>query len=149
MEVSEVKLKKAEDLYKGWFDDTPFGPYDYSLIYKSFGAVVFKQDIGRWQGDTQILLKNQELDKFGYLMFGWGSCSGCDSLQRCDSYDEIDELIGLLWGQIRWFDDDKEALKFFEEHKWDCDWGYSPTFVEACKTFFSSRLALEAEEKVG
>lgn len=40
--------------------------------------------------------------EWGYLNFGWGSCSGCDALQACDSYEDLDSLRKQLVADIHW-----------------------------------------------
>lgn len=130
-------------LYPNWDFSFGQGPFGYNPICQLFGEIVRKDDIGEWQGDTQILYFDRETGKYGYLMFGWGSCSMCDRLQGCRSYDDIDNLIGHLRSSIRWFDDDSDALKFFESHEWKYDWGYSEDFVQFCRTFFRNRISLQ------
>ena len=136
---SKMKLKKAKELYPDYDFSAWFGPYDYSPIYKSFGTVVRKDDIGEYQGDTQVLLYDAETDKHGYLMFGWGSCSMCDRLQGCKNYKEVDDLIQYLYSTIRWFDDDEEGYRFFTTHTWHFDYAHSPEFVSFCTEFFKKR----------
>ena len=132
-------VKKASELYPD-YDVHWIGPYDYSPIYKSFGEVVRKDDIGDYQGDTQVLLFDKERNQYGYLMFGWGSCSMCDRLQGCQSYDDIDELIGELYASVRWFDDCDEAYTFFTTHEWKYDFDHSEEFVSFCTTFFKEKV---------
>lgn len=137
-----MNLSKAKDLYpRGWegSDEEPWP--GYTPILNSFGDIICRvdiPDIGGHHGDTQVLLRND--GKYGYLMFGWGSCSGCDSLLRCKTYEEVDELIESTYGQIRWFDDDKEALGFFMNHEWKHDHAFSRVFVNFGLAFFSSRV---------
>ena len=59
--------------------------------------------------------------KIGHLIFGWGSCSGCDALQACSGYDSLQELCNELESDIKWFDDAKETLVWFKLHDWQGD----------------------------
>ena len=43
-----------------------------------------------YQGDSVVLFGHGEYR--GILIFGWGSCSGCDALKGCFSYQDIEEL---------------------------------------------------------
>lgn len=109
----------AKQLYQdGNREDNPyFG--SYQPIVNHFGEVVLQVDTGDYQGDTHILYRKDNL--FGYLSFGWGSCSGCDALQACSSYEECGELIQHLEYSIKW--ETKEAmLRYFKEHDWDGDY---------------------------
>ena len=137
----------AASAYPGWDFSFGQGPFTYTPICEMFGTIIRKDDIGEYQGDTQILYLDKDTGKYGYLMFGWGSCSMCDMLQGCRSYDEIDELIESLRSSIRWFDDDADALKFFDTHEWDYDWGHSEEFVSFCRKFFGARLRAAGGKK--
>jgi hypothetical protein len=106
--------------------------YDYQPIIDAFGTVALQIDDEDYQGDSRILY---ECDgKIGYLQFGWGSCSGCDALQACNTIEEVQELIQQLESEIKWFDDKREALVFFKNHDWEGDYSYcypeQKTFVD-------------------
>ena len=90
-------MKKAEELYTD-----PFMQCDYTPIINNFGEVILREDEDDYQGDTHAVIKSD--NKFGYLSFGWGSCSGCDSLQACETYEEIQELMDSLYNDIKWFE---------------------------------------------
>ena len=140
-----MNLPKAKDLYpKGWDERVVPWP-GYTPILNSFGDTICRIDIpdsGGYHGDTQVLLFDRAADKYGYFLFGWGSCSGCDALLRCKSYEEVDELIESISQSIRWFDDEKEALRFFTEHDFTTDPSYSEAFVRFCREFFDWRMKL-------
>jgi len=95
-------------------------PGDYVPLLESFGYDILLQvDDKDYQGDSRVLFKDG--DRYGILVFGWGSCSGCDRLQGCDSYKEIDELrdsldSGIQWGSLA------ETLAYLKEHDWEGDW---------------------------
>lgn len=112
----------AKDLYPDYAADDWFCITDYNPIVKSFGDVAVQVDDRGYQGDSRILYDNA--GKIGYLQFGWGSCSGCDALQACETYEAVDGLIEELRGQIRWFDDAQTALDFFKTHDWGGDYSY-------------------------
>jgi hypothetical protein len=115
------KMKTAKEIYGNDLDGEPFyGPCEYSPILAEFGEIVVKVDDNDYQGDSRVLYRDG--DRWGYLQFGWGSCSGCDALQACDTFAEIDALMSELQGQIRWFDSAAEALDFFRSHDWEGDY---------------------------
>lgn len=93
---------------------------DYNPLIKSFEYDILLQiDEEDYQGDSFILLKNK--DQIGYLCFGWGSCSGCDSLQACESIEDIKNLQEELHNDIKWFDTPTKALNWFTSHDWEGD----------------------------
>lgn len=114
-------MKTAAELYpKKVGSDFP-GFYDYTPIVESFGTVVVREDQDDYQGDSWVLYHDAAADRFGYLCFGWGSCSGCDALQGCSSLAEVDELIASLHGQVQWKSRD-EMRRFLADHDWGGDW---------------------------
>lgn len=95
---------RAQRLYPGEFSHPVYKDgniFDYMPIINEFGiAVVYLEETG-YNGDTLVLLK--KYDKYGLLNIGWGSCTGCDALQACESYKDVDKLIDKLEREIKWF----------------------------------------------
>ena len=97
--------------------------YDYSPMIEDFGDVLFQVDDDDWQGDSYILYGSMNKNsRFGFLNFGWGSCSVCDALKGCSTWEEVQELYEELRSQIKWFDSAEEAYKWFIEHDWEGDY---------------------------
>ena len=103
-------------------------PYmSYDTIVEKFGTVVASTEDDGYQGSSYYVIKRlarrmyeeNESAQYGYLTFGWGSCSGCDALLGCSSYDELQELVDGLEASVRWFPT-KNALKAWAK---DFDWG--------------------------
>jgi hypothetical protein len=106
-----MSIEQAQALFPDcqkteWFD----APCDYSPIIDSFGKVLVRVDDDDYSGDTFALLSKG--NRIGLLTFGWGSCSGCDALQGCESYKELGELIDILESGIKWFDSLAEAQAY-------------------------------------
>lgn len=95
---------------------------DYQPIIDSIGNVLLEVHDSDYQGDSRILYEKN--GKYGYLIFGWGSCSGCDALQSCDSYDEIDELIDGLVESVKWFDSLEELKEYFRNKDWELEYSW-------------------------
>ena len=100
-------------------DDTSyFFKYDYTPMLKSFGyEIVVQVDQDSYQGDSLVLYKNEA--RYGFLTFGWGSCSGCDALQACSSYEEVDDLRNELYNSIVWFNSLQETLSHLRNKDWE------------------------------
>ncbi len=105
--------------HENYFD----APADYSPLLDNLGSIILQVDDKDYQGDSRVLYRDGS--KIGYLQFGWGSCSGCDALQGCDSYGDIDDLMNSLSNTIKWFDSPAEALSFFLTHDWEGDYSNS------------------------
>lgn len=101
-------VKEEEESDKEWYSF--WAPSDYSPIISSIGEVLVEVEAGSYQGDTFVLFKRD--DQYGLLTLGWGSCSGCDALQACDSFEEVDDLILQIHNQARWFDTAEEVIKY-------------------------------------
>lgn len=90
--------------------------YDYQPIINAIGTPLLQIEDDDYKGDTRVLCKND--DKYGILIIGWGSCSGCDALQACSTYDELQELIDVLEKDVKWFDTAEIALEYFNTTDW-------------------------------
>ena len=76
--------------------------YSYDGIVETFEVEVLLSEYDNdYQGEAFYLLRDS--DQYGYLVFGWGSCSGCDWLESC--YGDIagmTELRDSLWDNVQW-----------------------------------------------
>ena len=115
LELYPNQYKEGDDVYH-------VGPYDYQPIIDSYGEILIQVDDEDYEGDTRVLLYG-ELG-YGVLIFGWGSCSGCDSLQACKSYEEIDELIKDFYHDIKWFRSLETCQTWARNRDWDLQYSW-------------------------
>lgn len=98
-----------------------YGPSDYGPLLQSFEyGILVRIDEDGYRGDSILLYKDGS-ERYGILVFGWGSCSGCDALQACHSMKEIEELRQQLFNQIQWFSR-IEAVSYLLNHDWEGDY---------------------------
>lgn len=117
-------MKKASEIY-----DNSWGWWDYQPMLNEFGNILLQKDEQNYQGDSFLIYEKD--DKYGYLTFGWGSCSGCDALQACNSIGEVQELMDRLYLSIEWFDSLDALKEYFKETDWPLKYEYSiPEFKE-------------------
>lgn len=137
------RWKDIREVYPDAQDKYGFcAPANYDPLLESFGYEILLQvDDKDYQGDSRVLYRDGT--RYGLLIFGWGSCSGCDALQACGSYEEIEELRKELHDGIRWFDSAEEALKYFEEHDWEGDFYWND---DETKRFINEGIALLRKE---
>jgi len=103
-------------------DDVYYSFCGYDPLLMSMGFdIVLKVDDDDYSGDSRLIFKHG--DFYGLLIFGWGSCSGCDSLQGCSSYEEVEQLRKELFNSIKW-SSASELLEYFEKHDWEGDYSY-------------------------
>jgi hypothetical protein len=117
-------MKPIREVYPDAGEDGYFSVGDYNPLLESLGyKIILQVDDNDYQGDSRLLLKDG--DRYGWLQFGWGSCSGCDALQSCNNYEEVDKLRTGLANGIKWFDSKAEALEFFRAHDWEGDYSWN------------------------
>lgn len=115
-------MKAIREVYPDQGEEPFYGPGNYDPLLQSMGyEIVLQVDDSDYQGDTRVLFKDG--DKYGLLIFGWGSCSGCDSLQACSTYRELEELRQELWQQIRW-DTAGLLLSYVTNKDWETEWSW-------------------------
>ena len=106
----------------------------YHGIYDQFGAVFYEESVGSYQGDSVVLLLKDGW--YGYLFFGWGSCSGCDSYEAAEGDPkEVLELAKDMHRVIKWF----KTLEEVQQHVLDrlgvgsIEASYNDEWEKVCK----------------
>ena len=99
-------MRTAKELYPSYWEeevknDYFYGPSNYQPIIDEFGNILYEKD-----------------GKYGYLIFGWGSCSGCDGLQACENIKDIQSLMDGIESDIKWFDSLGELKQYFKDKDW-------------------------------
>lgn len=123
------------------YNDSYYG--DYNVLLDSFEhEIVIQVDDIDYQGDSRVLFKDG--DKFGILIFGWGSCSGCDALQACETDEEVVSLQRSLYNSIIWRSKE-QTLDYFLNHDWKGDFGYgqkeNQEFVEKAISYLKDGIS--------
>lgn len=92
--------------------------YGYESLIDSMGyEIVLQVDDNDYQGDSRTLLRDGE--RWGFLSFGWGSCSGCDALQAVEGdLDEMTKLRDSLAADVHWEPDRSEMHRYLAEKDW-------------------------------
>ena len=105
--------------YKEHIEDDYLCIGNYEPMVKELGNILIQVDDSDYQGDSRYIITKD--NKFGFLVIGWGSCSGCDALQSCSTFDEIQELFEHIQKDVKWFDSKEELKKYFTEKDWELD----------------------------
>ena len=134
-------VRPIRDVYPGDDDGSFNRESDYDSLLASLGFVILiKVDDNGYSGDSRVLF--QHGDFYGVCIFGWGSCSGCDALQGCSSWDEIEELRKQVFDSIRW-GSARETLQYMREHDWEGDYSNGTetnVFREEVENLLSRRI---------
>ena len=88
------------------FDGTDFEQDEigYGDVVDSFGFhVILTERFGTWEGDIVTVLKDDD-NRYGFLVIGFGSCSGCDTIQGIRTVPTLKSFAMGLYRDIRWFD---------------------------------------------
>jgi hypothetical protein len=114
------------------FSSGGYGAYDYQPLLESWGYKILLQlSDDDYSGDSYLLFKGEfefggHSNQYGLLVFGWGSCTGCDALRRCETLEEVEALRTKLADEIRW-DSPENLHKYMKTHDWEGDWTYHRT----------------------
>jgi hypothetical protein len=109
----------------------------YQPLLDSFEyEILYQVDDEDYQGDSRIIFKDG--DRYGVLIFGWGSCSGCDAMEACDSIEDVEKLRTELHDTIRW-GALEETIQYFKAHDWNGDFSYH---AKETKIFIEKGLKL-------
>lgn len=106
-------MSKARELYGKELDASWFCVSSYQPMIDSFGEVLVQVDDNDYQGDTRVVYYKD--GQYGFLNFGWGSCSGCDALQACENEEEVNKLIDSLEQDVKWFDSLQELKDYITD----------------------------------
>jgi hypothetical protein len=125
-------MKKAKEIYAEDLmrieegDSLECRIYDYQPMLEEFGEIILQENDDSYQGDSFLIYKDGE--RYGYLNFGWGSCSGCDALQACGTIEEVQELMDELCNRIIWCENIDAFEQWFKSRDWQgnyCWWSGS------------------------
>lgn len=112
--------------------------YNYDRLLSSMGyEIVLQVDDKDYQGDSRVLYRDG--DRYGLLVFGWGSCSGCDALYACSNLEEVDTLRTDLHDQIIWKDNRDEMREFIANRDWEAQYSWH---AEETRDFVAKALEL-------
>lgn len=114
-----------------WDSSPPFAYYagEYDDLVAEAGDVLVSATIGDYQGDFLYVFKSHM--GYGFLVVGYGSCSGCDMLQACETLDEVEQLRVDLFDSIKWFDTVNELTDYVLNKERELNWyGYEEGWEE-------------------
>lgn len=114
-------MSRAQKWFPKEYNPDNYEHVSYSDIVSKFGDIVASESFGDWQGEHIFILRKKKRKnskpKIGYLVQSYGSCSGCDVLEACSSYKDLDGLINSMEQGIEWYKTKKELLARLDELK--------------------------------
>lgn len=103
-------MKTIVDLY----------PSHEDLVASFDVEVLLTEYLGSYEGDFFAVLRDG--GKFGLLIFGYGSCSGCDALEASSgSLTALTDLRDDMWSSITWRSRSEMAL-YLAEKDFKLEW---------------------------
>ncbi len=134
-------MKEIKEIYPDY--DSGDTISNYQPLLDSFDyEILIQVDDEDYQGDSRLLLYDE--GRYGLLIFGWGSCSGCDALQACDSFEEVDELRHFILNDIQWESDSKKMKSWIENKDWELEYSWydkeTEEFVDLCLLYLNEAV---------
>lgn len=133
--MSTPKPEWAKSDYPGYLE----------LVESSGYEVLEFETTGSYQGDHEVLLADGE--RRGFLMIGYGSCSGCDALEAAYGYTDspdwnrIVELAAGIRDDIHWADSAADLAAYLRADIEDpLKWYLHDDEIKAVLTAFISKL---------
>lgn len=122
---------------------------NYEALIESFEMEsLIHIDDADWQGDSFVLLRNR--NQYGILIFGFGSCSGCDAFESIvDRYanqksnveiiKDLNDFRDEMYSSIAWRSRD-EMIEYVSTKDFGLEWyGFNDggrKFVKELKNYF-------------
>jgi len=128
--------KDTEKLHEYMLSDVT---YERLVPIATDGTVLTKADIGNgYQGDHLFLVKKG--DEYARIVTGYGTCSGCDALYGCESWNELVKLVLEIRDGAIWHD---KAGMIEDLHKHDAEgsW-YGAKQIASWNAFKRKALAI-------
>lgn len=114
-----------------------FARPSYAELFTALGEVLLVVDDGGYQGDIRVMLRGVD-NCYGYLIQGFGSCSGCDALEACENFDDVAELYRGMMRGVAWFDSLAALQEYFRTKDWEVDYAWH---ADETKEFVAKVLA--------
>jgi hypothetical protein len=89
----------------------------FSLL---FDKVLINEQCGSYSGDYVVF--GIRCGRFGMVVAGYGSCSGCDALLAGTDSDDLIELFKSLYNESRMFGTWAGLREWIKKHDWEGDW---------------------------
>lgn len=93
--VKDHFTKDEED----WYSFRPYTPSYKDLFVIAGNDILLDETLGSYQGDYLFYLVNKFTGKHGFVVVGYGSCSGCDALEACDTIKDLQSLQDDVLGE--------------------------------------------------
>ncbi len=136
-----INSEKWEELKSELLSEKYFEIYNYDRLMDCIdGDIIDHAYENNYQGDAWFMFKNN--DMYGYLVFGWGSCSGCDALQGCSCIEDVEKLLVSLDMSIIW-KTKEEMLEYFKTKDWSLEFYYEN--IDSNFNKFKDRIILALE----
>lgn len=115
---------------------------DYHGLLTASGLEVVEWEVtGSYQGDYVVLVRDNA--RYGFVVIGYGSCTGCDALEGCGGIDDVLTLCEQILQSIKWADSAEELRDhLIERADTGNDWYSHDSEVREATEKIKRRLAL-------
>jgi hypothetical protein len=114
------------------FAEDRWASYDYDELVSTFATIAESKMFGSYQGDILYFLTNDK-GEIGWLVVGYGSCTGCDALEAATSsyagggYEEVCALRDELERDVQWFSSIDALREWVDQRVSGNDWYWTET----------------------
>lgn len=130
-----------EDRYIGepysWELGHRLGGYE-AIIGLCVDEVVTSERFGDYQGDAYVLVRMG--DAYGFLTYGYGSCSGCDWYEGTSSVDGFVEMTIALRDQTHWEPSADALYDWLQERDWPGQYSWHEAWEAQARAAILSTL---------
>jgi hypothetical protein len=80
--------------------------------------------LGDYQGDWVAIVNDEDSwkDNAGFLVYGYGSCSGCDEWQAAETALERVDIVRSMVERVKWFDSLTDLKEFINGDHPELEW---------------------------
>lgn len=112
--------------------------YEHSAVIAALGYAVLSESVGDdgYQGDIVVILRDG--DRYGFVVDGYGSCSGCDALYACEDEASVLEYMRQADASIEWASSLPELHTTVEQraHEGNRYWVHEKSLMRAIAEVF-------------
>ncbi len=83
--------------------------FEYDYVDDNLGTELVHVRDNDYQGETRILLRDG--NRYAIRIYSWGSCSGCDFMQACETYEEFLDYANNAYDSLEWIGKDDMMVR--------------------------------------
>lgn len=100
--------------------------YWWNKLLTTFPVEILVHEADPVEAADLVLWRSVE-GPYGFVSFGYGSCSQCDELEACSTYAEVAKVRKEMWERVHWEDNACNMFSWMYARDWKLQWyGHVP-----------------------